>query len=468
MFRTSFRASFLRKERPCNTGRILTRRKMSTSPANKPVELTTDEKAAEIGKEAMPWFQKYAILIVPSVAFCLVSTDIIINPNHRELLEEYLPAYVDFVREKHGFDDEDLVEKTRVNYVQYVHSQPVDLVVKFNNRPDLRISDVDGNQPLSSLQTLIRSRLMGENAGGGSQNEGSGQKFDITNGSYNNDDVDDIYFEDSAAPDLDAVKLLHRHAFRHAKAPLESQSQSPLVYGGGGSSEGGAGFSGADVHPSSESAILKNVKMEGSYNPAALGDPFSNSRWSDYPPTDLKSPIHKYIYSSGNDKSTALGFDMTTLGLRGKESSNSSINTTKTTTPGMGVDRKVLDVPFTNCVKSAVDGLRAYRHCGNQDKMILLRIQPAADNANKQKQGKRGLSSKAASTSSTATALAHQRQMAVEAVSQRKRKIKDLEAEMRGNSRGGREIDAIAADIAQVQSEIGQINRKYLNYFYYF
>ena len=47
----------------------------------------------QIGKEAVPWFRKHALWLVPSTIFCVVSTDIIINPDHRETLEKYMPDY---------------------------------------------------------------------------------------------------------------------------------------------------------------------------------------------------------------------------------------------------------------------------------------------------------------------------------------------------------------------------------------
>ena len=48
----------------------------------------------------------------------------------------------------------------------------------------------------------------------------------------------------------------------------------------------------------------------------------------------------------------------------------------------------------------------------------------------------------------------------------RQTKIKDLQKEMRSFS--GRDIDDVNADIASLEKEIAQINRKYFNYFYYF
>ena len=94
----------------------------------------------------MPWFKKYAFALVPSVLFVVVSVDVINQPGHREIIEEYVPAYgkscvceypfnrtdrhnspcyllVNFVREKYGFKDENLEEKNRVNYVNYIQNQ---------------------------------------------------------------------------------------------------------------------------------------------------------------------------------------------------------------------------------------------------------------------------------------------------------------------------------------------------------
>lgn len=426
----------------------MTRRKMS-SPAEKPAELTTDEKAAEIGKEAVPWFRKHALWLVPSTIFCVVSTDIIINPDHRETLEKYMPDYVDFVRKQYGFDDEDLDEWTRVNYVQYVHSQPLDLVIKFSNRPDLRISNVDGSQQISSLESLIKSKLCEENADG-SGSADSGQNFNIINGSYNNANMEDVYFEDASSPDLAALASSHKHQYRHARMVPSVEMTANEA-------------SDKDLHPS------ESVPDSGSDGCArlALGDPFCKSRWNDYPPMDLKSATRSYVYDSGSEKSTAVGFDMTTLGLRGKSENSSSSSYSKVTTPGVGVDRRVLDVPFFNFMKSAADGMNTYRKFGNHEKMKLLRILPAIDNGKHKRVSSKSNTGKKDS-SATVKVLANQRRQAMEAVEQRKRKIKEWEVEMRSNSTGGREIDTISADIAQARSEIGQIQRKYLNYFYFF
>lgn len=56
-------------------------------------DISTEEKAGEVGEALWAKFSKYGLVIVPSVIMTIVSIDIINKPHHRDVVEEYLPTY---------------------------------------------------------------------------------------------------------------------------------------------------------------------------------------------------------------------------------------------------------------------------------------------------------------------------------------------------------------------------------------
>ena len=343
----------------------------------------------------------------------------------------------------------------------------VDLVVKFSNRPDLRITNIDGNCEMTSLQSLIRSKLNEEkeeensvphpHEGGGVQGD---QNFDMVTGRYKNEDVEDMYFEDSAALDLTTMQSNHQNLFRHAKLSTSIPPEAPLL--------AKDDTENSSLHSLSDRKTVEAQDGDGVYR-SVLGDPLSSSSWNDAPPSDLRSRKLNFVFSKGATSGSNSGdstFMMGSLGFRNKD------HIGRPTESANGVNRKVLDVPFENFVKNAVEGLHTYRLYGNHRNIQSLRLRPSRENTSKDhvshshasvpSSQKRPNSSYAPLHDSWAV----QKQMALEAVKVRRERIKTLEAEMRGNT--SRQIDDILDEINASRSEINDISRKYLNYFYFF
>lgn len=349
-----------------------------SSPANKPAEAaeqTTDEKAAEIATMSLPWFKKYAILIVPTVIFGVVSVDIINKPLHRDFIEKYLPAYVNFVRKNYGFENEDLKEINRKKFVEYAEGLGVDVVVTFHNRPEIRFSKTSGSKSIESLQTLIRDKVHEDSSGVAQIAE-----MNIVAGQHGNADIADIYFEDSPPLDLKAVLANNIHLFPTAEIPTHE------------------------------------IPTEGDHSRGMENEDDSGlerSLWDERP---------KYF------------------------------------------DRSKQGTQYNDTVVHTLDGLRLYRETGSLYWMNVLQLEPTSGNT-----GQRA-SSKKQNIRQGAAALDRSRdvQRAHETIERYERRIAELKSEMRNPNGVGREIDDIIGDIDQVKSEITNIRRKHLNYFYYF
>jgi hypothetical protein len=68
----------------------------------KPEDMTTDEKAAELGEGWGPFMKKYGVIIVPLIVGTITTVFILNNNYYKDKLEEVFPAYVQFVRKFHS------------------------------------------------------------------------------------------------------------------------------------------------------------------------------------------------------------------------------------------------------------------------------------------------------------------------------------------------------------------------------
>eukprot|EP01039_Chlorochromonas_danica_P002709 gene2709-2959_t len=98
--------------------------------SSKAAELSTEEKAGEIGKDVWKFIRKYGVLIVPGTVLVVVSVDIINKPHHRDWLEERCPLYVKLMREYYGFSDEDTQERARLDLMRRVLAKKVKVRVR--------------------------------------------------------------------------------------------------------------------------------------------------------------------------------------------------------------------------------------------------------------------------------------------------------------------------------------------------
>lgn len=62
--------------------------------------------------------KRWSKRLSPLLAFCFTSSFVIGNLTIRHYTESLFPAYVNFLREYYGFDDEDVVERARVAAIE--------------------------------------------------------------------------------------------------------------------------------------------------------------------------------------------------------------------------------------------------------------------------------------------------------------------------------------------------------------
>ena len=115
-----------------------------------------------MAKEGFPTVKKYSPIWVPIVVFVIVSVDIINNTYHREIIENIAPSYVDFVRQYHGFDGEDLKEKNRIRRTIAAQSEPLSVVVELTSGATHVEVLVDGRQPYSELYQSLKNKYSAE------------------------------------------------------------------------------------------------------------------------------------------------------------------------------------------------------------------------------------------------------------------------------------------------------------------
>ena len=116
----------------------------------------------QVAKEGYPTVKKYSPIWVPIVVFVVVSVDIINNTYHREIIENIAPSYVDFVRQYHGFDGEDLKEKNRIRQTIAAQSQPFTVVVELTSGSSHVEENVDGRQSYSDLYQSLKNKYSTE------------------------------------------------------------------------------------------------------------------------------------------------------------------------------------------------------------------------------------------------------------------------------------------------------------------
>ena len=106
--------------------------------------------------------KKYSPIWVPIVVFVVVSVDIINNTYHREIIENVAPSYVDFVRQYHGFDGEDLKEKNRIRRTIAAQSEPFSVVVELTSGASHVEEHVDGRQSYGDLYQSLKNKYSTE------------------------------------------------------------------------------------------------------------------------------------------------------------------------------------------------------------------------------------------------------------------------------------------------------------------
>jgi hypothetical protein len=125
-------------------------------------EKTTDEKASEVAKEGFPTVKKYSPIWVPAVVLIVIAVDIINNENHRDVIEDIAPSYVNFVREYHGFSDEDMAKKQRVKKTILSESEPVSVLIELTSGATHIEANVDGRQPYGDLYLAMQQKYRTE------------------------------------------------------------------------------------------------------------------------------------------------------------------------------------------------------------------------------------------------------------------------------------------------------------------
>mmetsp|Transcript_33842 Transcript_33842/g.74524 ORF Transcript_33842/g.74524 Transcript_33842/m.74524 type:complete len:350 (+) Transcript_33842:145-1194(+) len=138
-------------------------RRWSTNPAEPP------KKSTETPSEKLRWtrLQTFGPLVgFPLVLTIVVVTDIVNNRYHRDVLEQYAPSFVQFVRKHHGFVEEDPVEMARVKYVLEQEQKSVDATIRLSTGLELRLEGLDASLPMGKLAALVEEKLNDAGEGG--------------------------------------------------------------------------------------------------------------------------------------------------------------------------------------------------------------------------------------------------------------------------------------------------------------
>ncbi len=125
-------------------------RKLST-------ELSTDEKAVAIAKElkSKNWLKRYGIIVFPSTFLILLTTVVVNSKQGKEIVEEYFPSYIDFVREYYGFDEEDREELIYVKKALHTQQLPVNVSVTLENKEKVELTGISGLMSYSALEHQV-------------------------------------------------------------------------------------------------------------------------------------------------------------------------------------------------------------------------------------------------------------------------------------------------------------------------
>lgn len=119
----------------------------------RPGELSTEEKAAEVGKDGMSFFRKNAVYIVPTALLVVNSILVVNNATYRYFSEKYLPTYVGYLRTTVGFRDEDLPEMERLKSILENESHAETLVVHVENGMKIEVNDVIGSRLIGDVMS---------------------------------------------------------------------------------------------------------------------------------------------------------------------------------------------------------------------------------------------------------------------------------------------------------------------------
>lgn len=370
-------------------------------------ELTADEKAAEIGEMMSPKMKRYAIVLVPTLFFSIVSIDIINDENHRYWLEERFPAYVQFVRDNYGFATENYPELMRVKFTIEAQKFPNDVTIRTGNGGVQYMPSVSSDMSMSDLVRFVREKY-----------------------------PSDVF----GLSDLDLLQSIDFTA-AVADAPAEQTS------GVNGSVDNNS-FSGRNSHSNSgmnksESSIASSAILDaidgGSIGPINLRTNevrlTSSSLWADVAAVDSKTDSRRINHDNKN------------------KSSQSSSNRNST-----GVMAR-----FSNIMHYFTEGFQEYQLNGNgcvvelKDEHGKTRKKPKSRSAS----GSSSSRTVQASTSSSSI----ERELAMNLIRMKEQQVQALQNEKKV---GRRSIDDVDAEIAQIEDDITTLKRKYVNYFYYF
>ena len=147
--------------------RGLMRRQLSQMPVKQALGPKNLESVEEGGlKGDLKKFGKYLAIIVPSLLFTAVTTQIINHKGTKDAMESIFPAYVDFVRRNVGFDEEDLEAIERARIIGESIAAPVNLTVTLKVRNDegvrevLHLDNVKGLTTFSELMDQVHERFI--------------------------------------------------------------------------------------------------------------------------------------------------------------------------------------------------------------------------------------------------------------------------------------------------------------------
>jgi hypothetical protein len=120
-------------------------------------ELNTEEKTAAIAKELKKskWLHRYGVIVFPSTFLVLLTTVVVNSKYSKEVVEEYFPSYIDFVREYYGFDEEDREELNYVKHALQAQQSPVNVLVTLDNREKIQVADINGSMSYGSLEQQL-------------------------------------------------------------------------------------------------------------------------------------------------------------------------------------------------------------------------------------------------------------------------------------------------------------------------
>jgi hypothetical protein len=365
-----------------------------------------------VSKEAWPTVKKYSPVWIPVLVAIVATVDIVNNSNHREIIENVCPPYVELVRKYIGFEDEDPEEINRVKQTISAQLEPVDILIELSSGARIVQESVDGNLRYGDFYRTMQSKY---NSEGWIRNITFMDRQDIVF-----KELDLSGFNDSSIDSGNKVRKYNGVEIEYKVAPMIN---SPL----------GRSLWDTDVHTdtntSSPSSSSSNPDRKKNINSKQLD-------------CGLKS-------SNSGGKSGKTTWSSSLFGISGGDS--------------IRCDKEMILQRYDDYTSSIIFNWKKYKKVENINRLLIRGDPNSSSSSGQQSQtAKRGdtvSSDRATLTKMIAVTNAKQTIVSLE---------KRIEVLKNDRKRGIREIDQIDTEIKGLRNEIILLKRKHLNYFYFF